>query len=57
MCLPESNPFIELGDGDRKLLTDLLICTQMGEMDRENLKDEEEPITGIRDDDIRKDGM
>jgi hypothetical protein len=54
---PETEPFVEQLPGDVIKLADFLYGMKPGEKFAQNLKDKQQTVTGVRDDDIRKDGM
>lgn len=55
--IPESQPFMELLQGNIEALTELFNSTDPGEIFTQDKEDEEQAVAGIRDNDIRKDGM
>lgn len=55
--VPKSQPFVELLSGDAVDFPELFQWMQAGKVFTKHPKDEKEPITGIRDDEIREDGM
>ena len=57
MCFPEFQPFIELIVGDRKTFTECFDRSQAGEKLSQDTQKEEQTVTGIRDDKIRKDSV
>jgi hypothetical protein len=54
---PETEPFVELFPGNVIKLAVLLDGMKPGEMHAQNLKDKQQTVSGIRDDDIGKNGM
>ena len=55
--LEEIQPAAQLGKGDGEALTESLHGRQTQEILREDAEDEEQAIAGVRDDEVREDGM
>ena len=55
--LEEPQPAAQLGKGDGEALTESLHGRQTQEILREDAEDEEQAIAGVRDDEVREDGM
>ena len=48
---------VQLGKGDGEPFTEPLHCREVQEILRQNAEEEEEAIAGVRDDEVREDGM
>lgn len=55
--MPEAKPAVELVACDGKTLQELFYCMDCGKVFRENAQDEEKSIPGVRNDEVREDGM
>ena len=57
MQLPKGEPLTELVFRDIIAFTGLFDCMKMGKVFSQDTKDKEEPITGIRNDNVRENSM
>ena len=57
VCLEEPQPPAQLGKGDGEAFAELLHSGKAQEILREDAEEEEQAISGVRDDEVREDGM
>lgn len=55
--MPKVEPAVELVPCDRKAFEDAFYCTESGKMLCKDAENEEQAIPGIRNDEVRKDGV
>ena len=57
MGFPESEPFKKLILGDAKSFADLFNGEKSGKVFSEDTQDKEQAVSGVRNDNVREDGM
>ena len=57
VCFPKAEPMIKLIACNRKAFTQTFHTEHPGKVFRENTQDEKQAVTGVRNDEIRKDSM